>query len=97
LWRDFVKDLPADRYGRNGAKWTYNQQTMPISFSIVYDLPKSHWGASHMPNKRPANWDAILNSMRSLWIGGTETSLETAFFERFVDAPRFSLPKWRRE
>ncbi len=56
---------------------------MPITFSIVDSLKKSRWGASHMPNKQPYNWQAILNSMRSLWKSGVDTSLETAFYEPF--------------
>jgi len=72
---------------------------MTIPFYIVYELPKSRWGASHMPSgsKQPANWQAILNSMRSLWISGVETSLETAFYEPFDHIPRFSMPKWTQE
>lgn len=59
---------------------------MPISFSIVRELPPSRWGASHLPNKIPKNWTAIKNSLRSLWISGAETSLETAFVCR-LDLP----------
>jgi hypothetical protein len=59
-----------------------------------------------MPNEKPVNWEAILNFMRSLWISGLETSLETAFYtcagaqcqcEPFEDIPRFSLPKWMQK
>jgi hypothetical protein len=60
---------------------------MTVPFSIVYEL-KSRWGASHMPNKIPYNWQAILNSMRSLWKSGVSTSLETAFYEPFKKSIR---------
>jgi len=55
---------------------------MPIPFSIVYELKRSRWGASRMPNKVPHNWQAILNSMRSLWKSGVDTELETGFYEQ---------------
>jgi hypothetical protein len=44
-------------------------------------MGQSPWGASHMPNKQPANWEAILNTMRSLWKSEVDISLETVFFE----------------
>jgi hypothetical protein len=70
--------------------------SMTITFSIVYELPKSRWGASHMPNRVPANWRAILNSMRSLWKSGVDTSLETVFYERLgkPENPYDRLNSW---
>ena len=70
---------------------------MTIPFFIVYEVPKSRWGASHLPNKVPADWLATLNSMRSLWISGVEISLETVFYEPFENIRRSSLPKWMQE
>jgi hypothetical protein len=47
-----------------------------------------------MPNEQTVNWEAILNSMRSVRIRGVEPRLESTFYELFDDILRFSLPKW---
>ena len=49
-----------------------------------------------MPNKQPANWRAILHSMRSLWKSGVDTSLETVFYEPFgkPENPYDRLNRW---
>ena len=70
----------------------FGNSEMAMSFSIVHELPPSHWGCSHMPNKTPKNWEAILNSMRSLWESGVVTELETAFVEQ-IRKPTFPYGK----
>jgi hypothetical protein len=70
----------------------FGDSEMAMSFSIVHELPPSHWGRSHMPNITPKNWEAILNSMRSLWESGVDTELETAFVEQ-IRKPTFPCGK----
>jgi hypothetical protein len=43
-----------------------------------------------MPNKVTADWFATLNSMRSLWVSGMTTEIETTFVEQ-LQKP--SLPR----
>ena len=56
---------------------------MTVRISIVHELPKSRWGAGHMPNKQPVSWKSDLKFLRQMWDHGEETELETAFFEYF--------------
>ena len=56
---------------------------MTTRFSIVRELPKSLWGASHMPNKVPVTWKDTVKTMRIMWKSGRATILETAFYEPF--------------
>jgi hypothetical protein len=59
---------------------------MPMRFSIVFDLPKSRWGRSHLPNKVPDRWPNILVSLYNAWVMGDSTELVTAFVE-YLDNP----------
>jgi len=49
---------------------------MTTRFSIVRELPKSLWGASHMPNKVPVTWKDTVKTMRIMWKSGRATILE---------------------
>jgi hypothetical protein len=61
---------------------------MTFRISIVHDLPKSRWGASHMPNKQPIGWKENLKFLRLMWEEGEDTILETAFYEPFEKPKR---------
>ena len=56
---------------------------MTARYSIYYELQTSRWGKSHIPNKPPAQWKLMLKWMRQDWEYGTDTILETFFYERF--------------
>jgi hypothetical protein len=71
---------------------------MTKRFSIVHDLPKSRWGASHMPNKVPVGWKGTLKTIRMMWEAGEDTILETAFYELFDKSIKFPhLPRFMQK
>ena len=68
---------------------------MTTRFSIVGELPKNRWGASHMPNKVPVTWKDTVKTMGMMWEAGRATILETAFYEPFKPENRLDkLNSW---
>jgi hypothetical protein len=66
---------------------------------IIYDLRnqiETRWAPDHLRNVRIPRWDGILRELRMYWAGGTETIIDTSFYERLPNAPRPKKPveKW---
>ncbi len=63
--------------------------------AIRYDirhLAKTRWLPNHLRNVRVEGWDRMLLNMRTWWKMGTETIVETSFFERLPNARRPKMP-----
>jgi hypothetical protein len=68
---------------------------MAMKYDISH-LVKTRFAPSHLRNVRVKGWDNILREMRTWWGIGTETIIETSFYERLKNVPREKKPieKW---
>ena len=73
-----------------GNRDVYNSDVV-IHYDIRH-LVKTRFAPNHLRNVRVEGWDRMLREMRTWWKMGTETIVETNFYERLPNARRPKLP-----